>query len=406
MRRGRPARSLQEKLESLANGYDWNIPDLLVAVWARKLRSAGHRITSKRRDQLRAIAECLVRGEDPAKLELASRRPLTLTIEREDLDEAIKLVEEVVSKAAEPTLRRAANEAAKHVLSEARAVAREARLVQADFERHLGRIWGRAFDYMRALVILCIEIGEARAARVHARPTRRERTLDDVLLRLHARGCLVASEVIVLLESGHAGGALARWRTLHEIDVVAAFIGSNGNAAARRYAAHADAEGVRVERAGQLDPETLDLRALLGARRARRLRKEGKEFEADYGWAAAALGKRRVTFKDLEEATQRATWRQPYAVACGIVHAGSHATHSPMGLLGIEAMLSGPTTAELEVPAEWTVKRLIQLTMTIIDREPSIDAMVATKVIDALGRKTLDAIGRAQTKFGAGGASV
>ncbi len=48
----------------------------------------------------------------------------------------------------------------------------------------------------------------------------------NVLVRLHARACLVTAEVLTLLRAGLASGAHARWRSLHELAVVACFIGS------------------------------------------------------------------------------------------------------------------------------------------------------------------------------------
>ena len=57
-------------------------------------------------------------------------------------------------------------------------------------------------------------------------------------MHLHANACLIASEVISLLESGHAGGAIARWRTLYEVNIYAAFILKHGAKTADRYIRH------------------------------------------------------------------------------------------------------------------------------------------------------------------------
>src|SRR4051812_37136287 len=50
----------------------------------------------------------------------------------------------------------------------------------------------------------------------HKQPTARH----EVVTRLRARAITVADEAITLLRAGLASGAMARWRTLHELAVV------------------------------------------------------------------------------------------------------------------------------------------------------------------------------------------
>jgi hypothetical protein len=57
-------------------------------------------------------------------------------------------------------------------------------------------------------------------------------------VRLHSRACLVASEVRALLASGHPFGAQARWRTLHELGVVAFILRMSDKEVAERYLLH------------------------------------------------------------------------------------------------------------------------------------------------------------------------
>jgi Family of unknown function (DUF5677) len=75
------------------------------------------------------------------------------------------------------------------------------------------------------------------------------------LVRRQARGCLVASEVLALLRSGHASGAHARWRSLHEIAVVAGFI--QDQETARRYLSHGAIESYHAARDYQRHAKTL-----------------------------------------------------------------------------------------------------------------------------------------------------
>src|SRR5208282_6072349 len=68
----------------------------------------------------------------------------------------------------------------------------------------------------------------------------------EVLTRLHARSCQIASEVLSLLLAGHADGAMARWRSLHEISVVCSFISKHGNELAERYLLHQCVESYKA----------------------------------------------------------------------------------------------------------------------------------------------------------------
>jgi hypothetical protein len=60
----------------------------------------------------------------------------------------------------------------------------------------------------------------------------------EALTRLHVRSCRVVNEVYCLLESGFASGAHARWRTLHELNVVSWFVRQGGVDLAERYPLH------------------------------------------------------------------------------------------------------------------------------------------------------------------------
>jgi hypothetical protein len=55
------------------------------------------------------------------------------------------------------------------------------------------------------------------------------------LVKLHARACLISAEILSLLRSGHASGAHARWRALHEVAVIADFLASGDSDLARGY---------------------------------------------------------------------------------------------------------------------------------------------------------------------------
>jgi hypothetical protein len=70
--------------------------------------------------------------------------------------------------------------------------------------------------------------------------------LASALTRLHARACQVAAEILALMQHGFADGAMARWRTLHEIAVIATFLRDRGEVMAERYHASGVLDGHRA----------------------------------------------------------------------------------------------------------------------------------------------------------------
>lgn len=103
------------------------------------------------------------------------------------------------------------------------------------FKLRLEDRWGEGLDLLRLLVTMAREVGTEYHETLVASQARKNRHLRIALSQLHIRACQVAHEIIVLLENGLADGAMARWRTLHEIATVALVIDDGGNPVAERY---------------------------------------------------------------------------------------------------------------------------------------------------------------------------
>ena len=77
----------------------------------------------------------------------------------------------------------------------------------------------------------------------------------EALVLVHARACLVVSEIHALLRTGHAYDARARWRTLHELSVVASVLGEGDGALANRFLVHGVVERYQDARLHELNRE-------------------------------------------------------------------------------------------------------------------------------------------------------
>ena len=58
------------------------------------------------------------------------------------------------------------------------------------------------------------------------------------IINLHARALQISNEILVLLKSGFADAAYARWRTLHELKIISFFLSDSNNVVSQRYLEH------------------------------------------------------------------------------------------------------------------------------------------------------------------------
>lgn len=262
-----------------------------------------------------------------------------------------------------------------------------------DFQERLTERWGEAFSLMRMLLTTCREMGEAALKRLAKSRSDKKRITRSILLRLHARACQITAEIITLMENGFADGAMARWRTLYEIGVVAAVIADAGDEVARRYIDH-DA----IESKAALD-EYDRCYALLGYRpvpvRERErtehayqtlVRKYGQDFRSPYGWAAMLLKRKRPTFGDLETAAQRSLMRPHYKMASYNVHAGPKGIMFRLGLLtDQEQIIAGASNAGFLDPGQNAAFTLTQITVLLYEgRMSKFDSILEVKTLALL----------------------
>jgi hypothetical protein len=113
-------------------------------------------------------------------------------------------------------------------------------------EERLAARWGRAFDLMEMAIVVAYEAGEAFNTKHQAAAREDNDLVFAALVRLHARACRIAEEVLMLLKGGYGQGAHARWRALHEVAVIAAFLRKHGQGTAERYFLHEAVESRRA----------------------------------------------------------------------------------------------------------------------------------------------------------------
>jgi len=276
----------------------------------------------------------------------------------------------------------------------ARPMLRDRRTTMSLFEANLSQVWGKAIDLLEMHLAMSIEAGESFNAEFRPSASSNNDHVFEVLSRLHARACQVASEVITLLKAGHADGAHARWRSLHEISVVSSFIAKHGNDLAERYLLH---EGIESYRAAQqyqdccqrlgYEPMTVKEFSNICSRRQSLIEQFGKSYDNDYGWASGAVGKERPTFSDIEKAVGLDHLRPYYRMASYNVHANPKGVFFKLGLYpGTEdILLAGPSNVGLIDPGHATALSLGQVTVTLLITRPNLGRLVVCDILIKLG---------------------
>lgn len=253
--------------------------------------------------------------------------------------------------------------------------------------------WQKGFDQLELLIEIAVEAGGSFNERL--RPDAAERTdiLFDIVVRLHAKGCLIGKEILALLKNGFADGAHARWRALHEISVTAMFLAKHGEAAALSYSdfefvdAYKGASQLnhyesRINASGFSDKEISEFKSQYDAV----LAKHGTHFKEPYGWAAEFLSKGRPTFFALEEDVGLDHWRPYYKWASQNIHANIKSLRSSIGRseTAEDILQVGPSNSGMTDPAHSTAISLLQLTCTTLFLSPNFDDLVTAKVLATL----------------------
>ena len=388
------------ELELLHSAYTQRIalvPQIALAqVVTDKLRDKGIRLTKAER---KALLEEI--RKDPVQFELppgengrlldcciqinsGDLAPVKEAVDRLEED-APKIFDEMAENAVEKILKDLKRAWPKEFRSE--------RIERSDFAKRLQRTWGRAFDPTMHFLTVCAELSAGFRARIDSDPSRP--VTWELLTRLHGRGIRTAEEVLCLLASGFADGALARWRTLHEIAVTSLFVVSHGEDAAIRYVDHQWVEAKkRMEELskppwpGVSDEEFEKEQERIESVYQDLIIKYGKNFAYDYGWAAHHLKATKPTFRDIEKSVNANMWRPHYQRASAWVHAGAKGTYTEIGL---PMLLLGPSNAGLDLPAVASIHALLELTQHLVWLKPTLDVVVTMKILQSIASEAEDA---------------
>ena len=268
----------------------------------------------------------------------------------------------------------------------------EHRFRREAFIEKLNSIWGEAIDNYEILVNVAREIGNCALDFIRLNPSDEHNPHKvEAVIQLFGRACHVGEEISVLLANGLADGAQARWRSLHEIQVVIKLLADGDDLLSKRYLDHHDIDlfleakatdtfgGSRLH---SVHPD--DLRDL-SIIKDELLENYGKDFICPYGWASELLGFKANRFSDLEKLAGAEYVRPFYKAASASVHASSRGTLSRLGMPpDFDGMLAGSSTYGLFSPATGATHSLVMASVDVAQVSGSVDAMAMAVAIEKL----------------------
>lgn len=283
-------------------------------------------------------------------------------------------------------------------------------LARQEFEQRLQERWGPGIDKLKLFLAIAREFGANLNRTFRNEPHERISALVEVLTRLHARGCQVTEEILCLMSAGLADGAMARWRTLHEIAVVAFFLKEHGEEVAQRYIDHQIVESygaacdyeaccTRLGYEPMSEAEFAEIRQAYDSV----LEKYGPSFKKRYGWATGALASKDPSFKEIERRAGIDHLRGHYRMASHSVHANPKGVFFKIGLVDESAcLLAGPSDMGLTDPGHGAAISLLQITTELGLMKPNLDTLVVLRILQRLSDTLGEALGEAQQDLESG----
>lgn len=264
---------------------------------------------------------------------------MALEITDKDIAETDRMINNAKDKGLEAVVTHAATKMVHAWIQQSPELLKKLNDKQSNFRDELTQIWGKSLELLHILLSTSLDTGVLFNDMYHDKLSEQDAFVFYVVNHLFGRACQVGNEIHILLSHGYADGAEARWRTLHEIVVIAIFIMQHDYDVAKRYVEHEridtfkvmnsyrehwKSEGIEKITESEFNQLEQDKRNLINL--------YGKEFKNSYGWAAKALDKSKVSFFDLEKVTNQNYLRPMVTESHSNIHASSRGTSVRLGL--------------------------------------------------------------------------
>jgi len=263
------------------------------------------------------------------------------------------------------------------------------RKCQKRFEDRLYKKWEEPLDLLECSIKISLESGEEHQKKLSKTTDNTNNFKREALIKLHARALQISNEILILLKSGYADGANARWRSLHELAVISFFLLDNNNDVSKRYLEHVivknfkEAEDYRkyYKKLGYLPIERKEFNKIK-KEKEKICRKYSDRFQDNYGWIPNSILSNR-NFRALEGHVKLDKLHPLYNFSCDSVHGGAKGFYR-LGLMDDyqdKILLAGASNYGLADPLQNTVISLLHITICLLNLEPDFESITQMQIM-------------------------
>lgn len=295
-----------------------------------------------------------------------------------------------VVRAAEKTTNNAGRAFYRTLIKTAPDMLADRRNERAGFERRNFQRWRKAFDLIETIWVSCEELG--RAFNQHHRPiaVSEQDYVFEAMTHLHAKALLVTSELICLLKGGFADGALTRWRTLYEVNVIAALIRQEGQDLALRYLAHSRVQAWNEAHDDPIETdEAAEDRQRLKAEADHAIQMFGPDLNRRNGWACALTGQKNPTFERMAQLAGKTDEKSLYQHASLHVHGNHRGLDDLLGMCEAQEnlLLVGPSNSGLVGPLTLAAFSMVESTSMLLLTKPNFDRIAFVNTLWRMAKR-------------------
>ena len=266
------------------------------------------------------------------------------------------------------------------------------RAIQEGFEYRNYIRWREPLDSFECLIRISLESVEGHVKKLAKTTNKTNGYRRDALIRIHARALQISNEILTLLKSGYADGANARWRSLHELAVIAFFLKDNNNEISERYLDHDVISRFKEAKDYKRFYKKLGYPPF-GRKEFNKVKKEhdrliskyGREFKyrTGYDWVPRNILPN-PTFRALEEHVRLERLHPFYNLSCNAVHGGPRGFYR-LGLMDNrqhELHLVGPSNYGLADPIQNAAISLMHATICLLSIESDFESIMQMHIMN------------------------
>lgn len=321
-----------------------------------------------------------------------------------------KEISELIEKTLIKSLPECADILLKELKLKSNSMLKNRRKYKKGFEKRLFKRWKQPINLLEMFINISLEAGAEFNSENREKAVENKDFVFEALSKMHARGCQISFEILELIKSGFADGAMARWRSLHEISVLSFFIKDNGQKTAKRFLHYELIETYKeaikyreyCKELG-LEPLSDDEFKKIKNQVDELCQQFKSDYKKQYGWASEIIKNKNIYFTDLEKKVNLEKFRPYYQMACNCIHAGPKGASFKLGLLSgspkSQVLLAGPSNYGLADPGQLSAISLHQITTCYLTTNPTVEHLITIATMQKLIDELCEAFVKVQSQI-------